>query len=286
MKRQMHYALCLLLITTGCSSYAKEIALYIHGTKIPGIDIKREIFGDFFPKGLHCASTLTDPSHPHTVINALCTGKHKFIKEKKDLYFLGWDGLFPTQRAHEAQNLYDALSKITKESTCSEKNPLRIHCISHSHGGAVLLYLVQLIDEKKAPIVIDELVLMGCPIQQMTEKFAHSATVKKIYNIYSKGDELQKKDPQGLYPEARINGERPQLLSRRTFSKKRNCLWEISIKVDDKCPGHQDFITPLFLLSIAQIITEANTHEAGKLRINLVTKDYKPIEHVNLKIEK
>lgn len=261
----------------------KEMTLFVHGTKFPGIDIKREFFGGLIPKGLHCATELTKAYHPHEVITALCTGTHTFTA-KKDLYFFGWDGLWPTNREQEAQKLFDALQALINTT---EMETLHIRCVTHSHGGSIMLYLVNLIDTHNAPIVIDELVLMGCPIQQMTEKYAHSATIKKIFNLYSNGDDIQQSDPQGLYPEARQNGERPPLMSRRTFTKKRDNLWEIAIRVDGKKIGHQEFIDHMFLLSITQIIEQAKQHPASPLQINVVTNEnIKPIERVNLRIQK
>lgn len=271
------------LIATAEGVNRKEITLFVHGTKFPGVDIKRELFGGLIPKGLHCATALTKAHHPHEVITALCTGTHTCTL-KKNLYFFGWDGLWPTNREQEAQKLFDALMALIEKQ---EIETLHIHGITHSHGGNVMLYLVRLIDQYQAPIIIDELVLMGCPIQQMTEGFAHSPTIKKIFNLYSNGDDIQQSDPQGLYPEARQNGERPPLMSRRTFTKKRDNLWEVAMRVDGKKIGHQKFVDHLFLLSITQITEQAQHYPAGFLHINLVTDEIvQPIEHVNLVIEK
>ena len=274
---------CSVTAQTKSIAQATTITLYIHGTKLPGVDIKREFFGGLIPQGLQCATELTQSNHPHDIITAFCTGTHT-LTSKHTLYFFGWDGLFPTQREQEAQKLFAALMELITKDAIQQ---LHIRCITHSHGGNIALYLIHLIDTHKAPIIIDELILMGCPIQEMTEKYAHSATIKKIYNLYSNGDEIQQNDPQGLYPEAHQNGERPPLRSARIFTKKRDHLWEVALRMNGKKIGHQDFIDHLFLLSLAQVIAQANKHEAGNLHINLVTnKQQKPIEHINLTIQR
>ena len=181
--------------------------------------------------------------------------------------------------------------QFIEKNGITDKNLLHIRLVTHSHGGNVALCLLNMIDENKSPIVIDELVLMGCPIQKVTEDYAHAQCVKKIYNLYSEGDDVQKSDPQGLYPETYqkittniLNNIR--LLSGRTFDTEQDNLWQAEITLDGKDMGHMDFITPLFLLSLAQIILEIDTHDSGKICLNAITTDEKPIEHINLMVKK
>lgn len=46
----------------------------------------------------------------------------------------------------------------------------------------------------KNDLVIDQLILLGTPIQPETERFSYSDTFKKVYNFYSDGDMVQKID--------------------------------------------------------------------------------------------
>lgn len=279
MKHSIQKTLCLIALALVIPCAAKDIALYVHGTKLPGIDMKRRVFGGYIPLGLHSARSFTQANHPHDIINALCTGDHIFAP-KSSLYFFGWDGLFPPHREQAARELYDALLALMGD----DEEPLHIKCLTHSHGGNVILYLIKLIDTNNAPIIFDELVFMGCPIQQITEKFAYSQTIVKLYNLYSNGDDVQQSDPQGLYPEARVNGAQPPLMSRRTLSRDRENMWEIAMRIDGKKIGHQAFIDPIFLLSVRSIIDQANAFDPCKLHVNLVVKSEHPIEHINLRI--
>lgn len=286
MKNIIKTVACTTLLTIASAALAKEITLFMHGTNPPGIDIKRKFFGGYIPKKLKCATELTDSNHPHDVISAFCTGSHP-LTSKDQLYFFGWDGFFPIQREQEAQRLHDELAQFIEKNGITDKDPLHIRFVTHSHGGNVALCLLDLIDKNKSPIVVDELILMGCPIQKVTAEYAHAQCVKKIYNLYSEGDDIQKSDPQGLYPESHQNGGNlPPLFSKRTFDTEQDNLWQVETTLDGADMGHMDFVIPLFLLSMAQIIEELKTHDSGNICLNAVTTDKKPIEHINLKIKK
>jgi len=288
MKQILKIVACTAFLAIASTTLAKEITLFVHGTNPPGVDIKRKIFGGYIPKNIKCATELTDSNHPHEVISALCTGSYP-LTSKDQLYFFGWNGFFPIQREQETQRLYDELMLfIRNNNKITKKKPLHIRLFTHSHGGNVALYLLNLIDKNKNPIIIDELILMGCPVQKVTKEYIHAQCVKKIYNFYSSGDEIQIVDPQGLYPESHQNNTAnlPSLFSKRMFETKQNNLWQIETTLDGKDMGHMDFVSPLFLLSMAQIIEELKTHDSGNICLNVVTTEKKPIEHINLKIKK
>lgn len=290
MKNIISAILCTMLFTVSSMVLTKDITLFVHGTNPPGVDIKRKLFGGYIPKNLTCATDLTDTNHPHDIVSALCAGNYQ-LTPKDRLYFFGWDGFFPIQREQEAQRLYDELMQFIKKNNITQDNPLHVRFVTHSHGGNVALCLLNLIDTNKAPIVVDELILMGCPIQKVTENYAHAQCVKKIYNFYSLGDEIQTIDPQGWYPETykdiTLNAVRfIRLFSERTFNKDQDNLWQIEATLNGEQLGHMDFVSPLFLGSLQQVIEEIKTHDAGKICINAVTNDKKPIEHINLKVKK
>jgi len=281
-KRSICYGAIALLATLATVMHSKDITLFVHGTKLPGV----EHINGVIPHGLHQADTLTDENHPHTTITALCTGSVPFTHADQ-LYFYGWDGVFPLQREWAAQELYTALCALIKELQLEEGECLHIRCIAHSHGGNVILYLLDTIDKNQSPIVIDELILLGCPIIGTTHDYIKANAVQAIYNIYSSGDTIQKLDPQGVFPESYQNEKKPQgLFSERTFNASQDNLWQIEVEVDSKEIGHLEFIQEPFLQSLAQIIQEAKKHSCGMLRINTLVEQKNATEHINLTIKK
>jgi len=82
------------------------------------------------------------------------------------------------------------------------------------------------------PLEIDELILLGAPIQRQTERYVASPIFKKIYNFYSRSDHVQKKD---LFSSQ-------QLFSKRVFANRREwslppSLTQIEVKMLKERPN-------------------------------------------------
>lgn len=260
------------------------ITIFIHGTNIPGVDFKRQLFGDYIPKGLVKAHDMHENIHPHAIIRSLTTGKNPFTAEDV-LYFFGWDGIFPIQREHAAQQLHNELIAIVHEKEYTSDNPLHITFITHSHGGNIVLYLINIIEEQKSPIVINTLILMGCPIFNITASYIEKNTVQKIFNLYSDNDRIQILDPQALYPESYLNGKKPDsLFAKRTFDTTKKTVWQAKITIDQYALNHFDWINPKFICSLGQIIKEIETCDPGFLSIDATIKT-KPIKHLHIPLE-
>jgi len=171
-------------------------------------------------------------------------------KEKNHFYTFGWSGLVSqARRRKEALKLYMALVKEYLALQAEGITP-KIRLIAHSHGGNLILNAAgihellqkgieneptadrypdadQLSSMKQlhallkaqnaqhtiAPFHIDELVLLGTPIQPDTLAFFLSPFFKKIYNIYSDDDIIQSMD---------------WVSTRRYYSEKRVALTPIS----------------------------------------------------------
>ncbi len=111
-------------------------------------------------------------------------------------YTYGWAGLLsPSRRYADAIGLYQALyDKVTKLKKQGIKSKIRI--IGYSHGANVCLNLacVRMLENVPNDLSIDELILIGMPVQNDTDYLVSDPLFKKVYHIYSRGDRIQKLD--------------------------------------------------------------------------------------------
>lgn len=111
-------------------------------------------------------------------------------------YTYGWSGLLSAkQRLKEAHYFFDELYALQQkiELMYSQKPKFRI--VSYSHGGNLALNLGAI--AKKRPekdLIIEELILIGTPIQHETDYLVCEPTFKHIYNVYSQLDRIQRAD--------------------------------------------------------------------------------------------
>ena len=113
------------------------------------------------------------------------SGEHQY-------YTYGWSGLISVRERYlEAQPLYHAIKDLR------EKNPTsKIRVIGYSHGGNIALYLAAIRNQEyqEDTFAIDELILIGTPIQRENEHCICSLLFKKVYNFYSHQDRVQRMD--------------------------------------------------------------------------------------------
>jgi len=111
-------------------------------------------------------------------------------------YTFGWSGLLsPTVRYKEAEKLF---TNLIKELDIFWKQGIypKIRLIGYSHGGNVCLNLAAVRQDKYplSALTIDELVLLGCPVQTETDYLIADQIFKKIYHFYSRADRIQRID--------------------------------------------------------------------------------------------
>lgn len=152
---------------------------------------------------------------------------------KNLFYAFGWSGLLSmTERSKASLTLHDALTKeLQKLSRFYPKRNLHLRIIGYSHGGSVALHLAEIPDTR---LQIDELLLIGTPIQKETDFLIHSSLFKKVYNFYSRKDLIQKMDCFSF----------KRFFSQRKFKKECLCdkLIQIELKVmDTKYPGAKQY---------------------------------------------
>ena len=176
----------------------QQITIFIHGTTPPdaimGIPPVRSFF--YCPPGLTKAAELDQQYHTAKIVQLLNAADQQEF-DLHHFYLFGWSGTLSHQaRKEAAQQLHAALNSLIQD----EFAPL-IRIITHSHGGNVALLLHEMANGSTSSdsLIIDELILLACPVQTETAAHAHAPLFKKIYSIHSHSDLLQVLDPQGMH---------------------------------------------------------------------------------------
>lgn len=117
-------------------------------------------------------------------------------KPSQEYYAFGWSGLVSHKlRYIEAEHFYDDMVKIVQEYRDRGITP-KIRMIGYSHGGNIILQLgaIFITKPEHEKIYIDELFFLGVPIQVETDYLINSPIFKRVYNIYSRSDNVQQLD--------------------------------------------------------------------------------------------
>lgn len=157
-------------------------------------------------------------------------------QQKNSFYTYGWSGIVGKKiRYQDSLHFYQDLQQEIAKLHAQGIYP-KIRIIGFSHGGAVSLDLARVQKQEKLPqtFFVDELILVGTPINRTMKPLLHSHLFKKIYNLYSLQDNVQKLDllaPGGIF-------------SHRIFTEKRGKKLpktlkqiEMKIMVDNKEKG-------------------------------------------------
>jgi hypothetical protein len=227
------------------SKGSEYITIWIHGTKLIPRPILDRIFHS--PDGLVPASSFDTEYHLRSIADALSAADPvKFSSE--DMFLFGWSGNLGFQdREKAAQDLHKQLSPVIKAYTQKHGKLPRIRIITHSHGGNVALNLAKINDNPD--FVVDELILLACPVQEATAGMIKDPIFKEVFVLYSSLDLIQIIDPQGLYS----HNDTSPLLSKRYFPIQDN-ITQVKIKMDGRALLHSDFIRLKFIAMIPQII--------------------------------
>ena len=105
-------------------------------------------------------------------------------------YTFGWSGLLSAEERTKASQEF--AKELVREYATLQKSGIsvKIRIVAHSHGGNVALGLCT---QQEVPR-IDELVMLGTPVQEETSTFVNSPLFGKIYNLYSSADTAQSAD--------------------------------------------------------------------------------------------
>jgi hypothetical protein len=145
-----------------------------------------------------------------------------------EYYTFGWSGLISNKlRFLEGSFLYQDLSKIFKRCQKEGFKP-SVRLIGYSHGGNLALQLGAIYKTKpeQEHFHIDELWLLGTPIQVETDYLINSPIFKRVFNFYSRADRVQTLDFFSF----------KRFFSKKKFSKRNNFkvpekLHQVRIKI-------------------------------------------------------
>ena len=228
---------------------AYPITIWIHGTRMfpPGV------LDNYFHSepGLHHFS-FTAPCYKVRRVAQDIIASDPLYYEQQGFYIFGWSGkLSFNERKRAAQELYTQLKALRHSYREQFGHEPTIRIITHSHGGNVALNLAAVKDPEDIDFVIDELVVLACPVQTKTARHAQDLIFKKIYSFYSYLDMLQVLDPQGLYTFKRSR-------TTPTFSEHQFACWpsieQIELNLDWHGCLHIDFIRQEILKNFGAIM--------------------------------
>ncbi len=169
-----------------------------------------------------------------------------------EYYTFGWSGLISNKlRFLEGAFLYQDLEKIFKKYEKEGYTP-RIRLIGYSHGGNLALQLGAIYKTKKESehFHIEELWLLGTPIQVETDYLINSPIFNKVFNFYSRADKVQTLDFFSF----------KRFFSQKKFSKRSNFkipekLYQVRIKItkhEPKLKRRQKKLADLDLASVCR----------------------------------
>jgi hypothetical protein len=139
------------------------------------------------------------PGHATNAIAHIYNDITKLVSPmtKDNYYTFGWSGLLsPTTRYADSIKLLNELTTELQEKYWKYGIFPKIRLIGYSHGGNVCLNIAAARQNTnpRSPISIDELVLVGVPIQTETDYLANDPIFKKIYHFFSQKDRIQRID--------------------------------------------------------------------------------------------
>ncbi|MCL4361622.1 alpha/beta hydrolase [Candidatus Dependentiae bacterium] len=234
----------------------RPITIFIHGTLESFYSPYVHSFK--LPPGLAQANDMPGKFSLSSRVPKILNKYHPEKYPLSDFYLFTWQGqLTFKDRKKAAQHLHNLLNGYKGKITI----------ITHSHGGNVALNLAHFSKENpENQLKIDKLILLACPVQKVTEKFAKSDVFEKVYSLYSTSDMFQILDPQGVYKESkkiRDKGEYVPFLSERRLPRAPNTV-QARIVLNKSNPKHINFLLCSFLKHLPDIIELLDTQEICK----------------------
>ncbi len=238
--RRLLLILSMVLIAPLCSgmdSHQQPVTILIHGTLFT--------FISYYIHGMDCPPGLTKAQEQP---DSLSLGKMARILSKAapeqfpldSFYLFGWCGKLKEQaRIDAALELYASLKQF---------HNCRLTIIGHSYGAIIALLAAQrALEEHNTSFVIDDLILIACPVQKQTAGLIGLPCIRNIYHLFSGGDLAQVLAPQGF------NWGWP-VFSQRRFDQHPH-LAQAQIFIEGADPSHNDFLlNPAFISNLPQLL--------------------------------
>jgi len=260
------------------------LTIFIHGTHPVEPLLHLPFVHRFYrcPQGITLLPHLPD-SHTKDFLTTLCS-KYPGEFPAEHCYAFGWSGdLSNAARKQAASDLFKDLVKLCKDHKHGRPH-LRI--ITHSHGGNVALSLKHIADATQSTqLLIDELILLACPVQGETADYAGGSLFKEIYSIHSHYDLLQVIDPQGVhlfleylknygleFTLSHLKALGP-LFSERHFPKHLE-VTELYVTYPHRELFHIEFLLPRFLGTLPILIKKAQDHQGSEELTHICSDDH------------
>lgn len=267
------------------------ITIWIHGTRL----FKSKAFQELFGKqpGLIAASEV-DQNYGFSAIARTLAAHAPDRFPLKTFYIFGWSGkLKASAREQAAICLYQEIKKLIHTFETGYYYTPRIQIISHSHGGNVALNLPR-VKHRNDPLVVNELVLLACPVQTRTMPLISDPMFTHVSSLYSSFDFIQVIAPElKKYHKAATGSLKFPPFSRRRFIPHPHLI-QVKIKVDGRAIGHNEFVQQPFLQLLPSILetieawdaqlpaTRRNKYKIKLLRIETARKHHsRRNEYVN-----
>lgn len=240
----------------GKQSTSPMITIWVHGTRLLPSPIFRSYI--YCESGLHHANELPPTYFLSQLANAMIQSDPSRYNHE-NFYLFGWSGnLDAAIRMQAAKELYSQLYELRLEYEKKYKTKPKIRLITHSHGGNVVLNLVKF--NKYNDLIIDELILLACPVQASTKHYLHSLMFKKIYAFYSSLDLMQILAPQFYWcTDENFNPQKHTLkfppTSSRLFSNQPNLI-QVKFKMNGHAIMHTEFSSACFTQYLPLLLDE------------------------------
>ena len=252
------------------------VTIWVHGTKGTARMLPFKTVQLFFDclVGLNHYALLTPDYHHRKIAEML----HESEPEQFPLehfYIFGWSGTLSFQdREKAARDLDSEIIELIQRYKIQYDCTPRLRIITHSHGGNVVLNLARVHNPKALSYVVNELVLLACPVQVVTAKLAQETMFESVCHLFSKTDIFQVIDMQGLY---RNNVKAPLFSQRRFFTS--HTMIQIALKKGHRPLAHIEFLLKYFLQALPTILIEARLlHQNSMLADHVHTIDIKKVE--------
>jgi len=250
-------------VITENSELTGNITIFVHGTHTATMN---RIFKPFIsvPNRIVKVSSLSNKHYMRNIASVLSEAGSEFSWQ--DFYAYGWSGkLDPKEREDAARTLYSEIKKLILEYKKQNLKP-KITIITHSHGGNVALNLAKFNEDNS--FLIDRLILLAVPVQEMTSKFVEDDLFNKIYSFSSSLDLLQIGDPQALYSASKVDNKKCPWFSKRFFKPTKN-LRQVKIKINDRAIFHVEFVMGRFIKFIPALIKQMDLLDESLYLIKL-----------------
>ncbi|MGB8467911.1 MAG: hypothetical protein WCE21_02815 [Candidatus Babeliales bacterium] len=244
------------------------ITIWVHGSKIFFSKIMTRF--SFSPPGISHAQDLDPKYHHRTIANTLSKACPALFPAEH-FYLFGWSGKLDFQtRKKEALVLYEQIAQLVRATQQKYAVAPYVRIITHSHGGNVALNMA-LYCNKDSDFVIDELILLACPVQEETKNLVHAPCFKKVISLFSRIDSMQVMDPQGMYAHMRVqkDSKKVPLFSERVFDGGQR-LMQASVQIGWRGLSHIEFLFDPFLTHLATIIAYLNQDDDTGLSVRKI----------------